>query len=258
MTAQTKRLILGLVVGLGIVLAGYAVYQSLVFKISRTDPAMGAVATRSPFVKIYFNQKIDPSSLKLTDYGDLFSSTKVDDKVITLTFARGLTKDKSYAFSISHVESQSGKIIENKRFDFTAKDIPINKLSKDQQAAILAQQDQIPYSVYAINYDNFDALTEQGISSVQLQDIKSALLYYSKKVGEEYWTITLDPKSLVIVLHDSSARDSNASSATFRIDLAGQRFSVRAEYNGLQDKTYTRIYAPDGSRVFNNATDFSG
>jgi hypothetical protein len=249
---RNKRLaVLGAIL-LGILLIAFTAYNQLVFHIVKTDPGMSAVSQYSPFVRIYFNNDIDAGSLKITDFGGLFESKSVKGKVVELNFARLLTPNKEYAFSIAHVENTRGGVIENKEFRFFAKNIPIAKLSKDQQAAILARQDQIPYSVYSIDYSGFDALTEQGISAGQLLDIKTALFDYSQQASKEYPTMNLDPNSLRIVLHDPSARVSNANSATFTVSLGGAAFSVRSEYNGLEDNTFTRIYDPSGAQVFDN------
>lgn len=239
----------------GLLLVGWLVYQQLVFRVVKTDPSTKSVSTISPFIKVYFSDEIDPSSVKVNDYGGLLDKETVSGKVLELSFARQLELDKEYSIIIAEVKNESGDILQNIKLDFVAKDIPLEELSDDQQQTILEEQDNIPYSVYSIDYVNFGALTDQGVSSGQLQDIKVALYSYSKKINKEFKTMTVDPASLRIVYPDPQARNPLASSATFSVNLGGQVFTVRTEYTGLEDSTFTRIYAPNGGQVFDNLTD---
>lgn len=255
--SQRIKLLAILVVLAVLVILGNVVYNQTVFHIIKTDPDVSAVSKFSPFIKIYFSKSLDTKSLKLSDLGGILSSSTVSGKVVTLTFSQPLVTGKKYSVSIDQIRSLSGSTITNKPITFVAQNISIEKLSKDQQQHIIANQDKIPYSVYAINYENFSALTAQGISSGQLQSIETALFTYSQSVKQRFWTMTLSTSSLNIVFQDPTARDTAdlASSATFNVSMGGQTYKVRTEYTGLDDNTYTRIYDANGQQVFDNTAN---
>jgi hypothetical protein len=254
---QQIRLLAVLVMVLILVWGGFSLYNSLTFHVVKTDPSLGAVSKYSPFIKVYFNKTLNPASLKVSDLGGILSSSSVNGKVVTLKFARDLTVNKKYSVSIDHVRATSGDTITNYAINFTAQNISVDKLSKDQQKFIIANQDKIPYSVYAVTYTNFSALTDQGVSSGQLQNIETALFNYSESIHKQFWTMVLNQNSLNIVFQDPTARDAAdlASSATFTVSMGGQNYTVRTEYTGLDDNTYTRIYDASGTQVFDNTAD---
>lgn len=255
--SQRIKLLVVLVILAIVVLGGFSIYNSLTFHVVKTDPGLGAVSKYSPFIKVYFNKTLNPASLRISDLGGVLSQSSASGKVVTLTFARQLTVGKKYEVSIDHIRSTSGDEIINKNISFIAQDIPVSQLSKDQQNHIIANQDKIPYSVYAINYTGFSALTDQGVSSGQLQDIKTALFNYSQSINKQFWTMVLNQNSLNIVFQDPTARDAAdlASSATFTVAMGGQNYTVRTEYTGLDDSTYTRIYDASGTQVFDNTAN---
>lgn len=254
-----QRRIIGLLVGLMALvcagLIGWSIYNGLTFRITSVDPTMEQVSTQSPFIRIHFNKNLNPASLRVTDNGGILQSSQAQNKTVTLLFARALTAGKKYSVTLDTVRATDGKVISNQVYTFTAQDIPVNELSDDQQNYIVAHQDNIPYLQYTISYTGFSALTDQGITSGQVDDMKTALFNYSKQINKEFWTMSLDTSSVKVVFHDPTTREANASSVTFKVSLGGQYYTVRSEYADLDDNTYTRIYDPSGAQVFDNTAN---
>ena len=218
----------------------------------KTDPQASAVSIHSPFIKLYFSDNLNPSSVHISDYGAIFNKPSVNGKVVTLSFAITPQEGKEYAFIIDSVRSIDGDTITGTKISFTAKNIPYDDLSADQQAALIQKQDRYPYTIDYISYPGFNELSDQGITFSQLQNIKQAIFDYSKVLKKEYWSVSLDPSSVRVVFHDQTARDPSGSSATFNVTMGNQSFSVRTEYTSIGKDTYTRLFAADGSQLFDN------
>jgi len=132
---------LALMAGLIIVLAvGWAIYRSLVFRLVSTDPKTNDVALSSPFFKLSYSQKLAPGvKVQLTPSSALSSYT-IDNKIVTVYLNYPLNSGQKYSLTVSHIVSASGKRLADESFNFSPRYIPGNQLSKDQQAALEANQ----------------------------------------------------------------------------------------------------------------------
>jgi hypothetical protein len=134
----------------------------------------------------------------------------------------------------------NGATITEKTFTFTTKHIPFNKLSKDQQAEILRNQDNFTYGVSAINYVNFGELLANGLPSAQLAAIKQSLFDYSEVIKKQYWKMTLVEGSVSTAPHNPASADTN-STVYFTVSLAGANYNVQATYDTLRDDLYQLV-----------------
>jgi hypothetical protein len=235
------------------VLLGLFIMRTMKFHLIKTDPKLSAVASYTTDMTVYYNKPLDAKSIKLYDPGGMVSKTTVGSKTVTFKFRLALQVDRNYEFFIRSVKSTDGAELKDQSIKFTAKDIPFDKLSAAQQKKVVAQQDQYTYSVQNINYTGFDNLIDQGVTAGEVLDIQTNIYTYSNRVKQKFWTVPLDPNSLVIRFHDPTDREANSSSATFNVNLGGSIFSVRSEYDGISDTTYTRIFDAGGAVVFDNS-----
>ena len=235
-------------------LASFSLYKNITFHITKTDPATSEVSIYSPYIKVYFNNKLDAKSVKIEDYGALFGKRVVNDKTLTLYFNRALLEGKTYAFIIKSVQNTDGEAIQNTKIEFTAQKIAVSELTKEQQSTIIGQQDKYPYAPAYVSYPGFTELTSQGVTSGQLQSIKQATFDYSGTIKREFRKVTLDPATVNIVFHDPTARNPNGSSATFSLTMGNEKYTARAEYVNLDNDVYTRIYNAAGVQVYDSNT----
>lgn len=235
-----------------LLIVGNFVYNLLVFRISGTNPSLSSVSTYTSTVQVNFNHTLRKSSVKISDFGGILSGSIVSNKTLSLKIGQSLKVGQTYTIIIDRAEDTGGKVIINKPITFVVKDIPYDELSKEEQQSLIQNQDVYPYSVSYVTYKNFDALTSQGVSTGQLQNIKEAVYAYSQSINKEFWTVNLQPSTLRVVFNDPTAKKSLTSSATFTIAALGKDYIVRAEYSGLDNKTYTRIYTADGAQVYSN------
>lgn len=137
--AAKRNIILALVFGL-LILASWFIYNSLVFRVTNTNPNTNNISSIAPFFKINFTKNITDKNLSVTSSdSSTVRSIEAKDKTVTVTFS-SLELDKIYTISLNNVESSSGDTIKDKYFSFTTKDIAYDKLPKDQQQGIIDNQ----------------------------------------------------------------------------------------------------------------------
>jgi len=231
---------------------GYLFYRSTLFHIVKTDPKLSGVSASSVVIKVYFNDELNGQSLVLDDPQKILSGSSVISKVLILKLSDSLTINKSYEVIIKNIENKDGDVITNKPLRFTAKDIPITKLSEDQQKAAINNQDKYPYDVHNITYTNFSDLTDSGISAGQLNNIKLALSDYSKVSGKKYLKMTVIDGSTVVTPHDSNSASMD-NKARFTIRMGSDIYQVTVAYQGIYDAVHTVIKNNTGRTVYDSA-----
>lgn len=181
-TAAKLKLLITIVVIALIALAGFLIYRSLQFRMIKTVPAMGAVPTSAPYIRLYFNQSVEAGSVKLTSNSQDFGNYKVDGKTITLPVAAPqLQAGQTYTIELQSVTSTKGKTLASQTYSFVPKVIAFEDLSSEVQQAILQAQANRPKTRDNYAYTGLDALLDQGVSSQQLNDFKQAIFQYLEK-----------------------------------------------------------------------------
>lgn len=236
-----------------LLLCGLLFYKNMQFHLIKTDPKLSAVSQYTSEITLYYNRALDVKSVNVYDPGAILSGKTIEDKTVTVKFGQKLQTGTTYAFIVRGIKSSDGTVLPDRKIEFTVKNIPLNKLSESQQKKIIANQDKYPYAVENIRYSGFDSLIDQGVTSGEMLDIQTDIFKYSKVVNQQFWDVALDPSSLVIAFHDPSAREANASSATFDVKLSGNLVKIRSEYDGISDVTYTRIFDTAGNTLYDSS-----
>lgn len=250
--ARVRRWVVLVIVLLLVGWLSLFIYHQIVFRVSKTDPNMNRVAASSAFIKIYFNKPIASRGLSLSYSSKFVEKYTIGDKEIDLTLpTSGLVVGKRYTITINYVASTGGKVIRNKELRFTAKDIPVSKLSKAQQSALISRQDQYPYASQNINYVGFDNLVKAGLSANQLATVQQDLFGYSIQVNQKFWTMTLVQNSLSVKIHDSSTGNLNDTYA-FRVKLGPDTFSVVALSDPINNQLQLQLFDPNNSLVYDS------
>jgi len=129
--------LIGLIIALAL---GFYVWQAFHFRQTGTYPSLSQIATLTPYIDINFNKPASANDLSITDSSKIVRSNNISGKSLRLSL-RHLAKDQTYTIIIDRVQDKNGRSLNNLRFSFTARDIPFNKLSKDQQKAVVNSQD---------------------------------------------------------------------------------------------------------------------
>lgn len=249
---RLRRLIIAVVIIVVLAAAGYFVYNQVVFRVSKTDPKTGNMPAAAAFIRIYFNKPITTDGLSLSYSSPFITKYTVGDKVINLQVANGgLTVGKHYSINLNYVASKSGKVIRNKTLGFTAKNIRVSSLSKEQQTALINRQDQYPYASQYINYVGFDTLLDNGLSTQQLTTLKEDIFGYSNQVNQKFWTMTLVPGSLSVKIHDA-ASDSYTDTYSFKVKLGNDTLTAQAAADPIEDTLGLQLFDDSGTVVYDS------
>ncbi len=233
-------------------LFGFLIYRSVQFHIIKTDPKLSSVSAIAPYIKVYFNDTLKPNGYVLSDPKKIVTSSNVNGKVLTMNLGSDLTAERNYAVVIKRISNTSGKTLENKVIAFTARSATDVKLSKEQQKTLVARQDAPIYDSGHINYPHFDDLLEYGITPEQIQSMKDLLFDYSNVVHKKYWTMSLNPNSIVVKNHDPSSY-SSTDSVDFKVTLDKVIYIAHAEYDTLYDSVHLQLRSADGTIVYDSA-----
>ena len=138
------RLAVMLVVFLVLCLLIFHVAQSMKFIMESTSPSLNNVGADSPFIRINFSKQLSKKGLLVKPKeGNFIYSTSVAAQTLTVNFNQ-LQPNRSYTINIASIGSTGGKELHNINLTFTAKNLPFNKLTTDQQKAIVGAQDKYP------------------------------------------------------------------------------------------------------------------
>jgi hypothetical protein len=224
----------------------------LFFRVSKTDPNLNNVAAASAYIDIYFSKDIVASSVSLKYSQPFVHKTEIGDNKIRLDLqTEGLEPDQSYTITIVRVDSADGKQLRDKKLTFKAKDIAVNKLSASQLKALLDKQDHYPYEVQYVTFDGFDQLLDRGVSAEQLQTLKDDIFNYSKQVKQEYWTVKMDPSSVVFQLHNAESADLTDRLSS-KVILNGETYTLNAALDPIDNIASAQLLNAGGVVVYDS------
>lgn len=232
---------------------GFMAYRASQFHIVKTDPDTANMPAVAPYLRVYFNDKINASSFEYTDDPtNIISSVDTGEKDITFHFTKNLTKDIQYVITIDQIKNIDGEAIIDKQITFVPKDIPFTGLSEQQQKTLVNRQDERLYELNSINYTNFGTLLDYGITAGQLENIKLSIYNYSIIVDKKFWNITVDPNSITISNHDPES-SSSQTKADFTVTLEDTTYRLHAEYELLYDSVYVQLYDAGNNLAYDSA-----
>jgi hypothetical protein len=213
---------------------------------------MGNVAAASAYIDINFSKDIVASSLSIKYSEPFVRKTEIGENNVRLDLQHGGFKvGREYTITIVRVDSTSGKQILNKQLRFTAKDVPVSKLGKSQQQALVNKQDQYPYAPEYISYPGFDALLTRGVSSEQLQSMKESMFNYSNAVKKQFNTITLETSSVTYQRHDPEAADLK-DHLTFRVKLGSDIYLTSVALDPIDNTAVLQLTNSEGVVVYDS------
>jgi len=182
------------------------------FHVVSTDPTTNQVSNAVPFFKVNFNKSLLASALTITSSPSITKDYSISGKTLNITLAP-LTVNQAYTISIKSITDTSQKTLSNLVFRFTAKSIYPTDLPKDQQQAILKNQDN--YSSPA-NDPIFKNLPHQTLSYTLTGQISSsqlllnAQLFVSQaEMGDESAAVAQDKQEVVSYIQSLGLNPSN-------------------------------------------------
>ncbi len=244
---STRKLII-IAIALVVGLLSIFIYKQSQFRVTSTTPDLSSFSSITPYMKINFNRVILDDDLRIADdpVSSIIDKKVIKGKTLTIFFKKSLEPETDYILTLTQIKSITGDVIEDKKLPFTAKNIDIKGLSKDQQRYLVDSQDQPIYEPTYLNYPGFDSLTDYGMTSAQLSYFKRTLFDYSNTVDKKYYTMKLLPESVVFT---GRSRDNPTDTvkADFVLDLGGTNFQTHIEYELTSNAVRLRLVAPDGT-----------
>lgn len=130
-----RKAIAGLVILL-LLLAGLVIYNTQVFRLVGTDPAMNKFSSSVLFIKISFNKSLIANKLTITGSDNSVDSYSVNGSVITVLLNSPLETGKQYQLNVVGISNAQGQKLANQVFVFTPQNLPESSLSVAQKSAL--------------------------------------------------------------------------------------------------------------------------
>ncbi|HUA13584.1 MAG TPA: hypothetical protein VL989_03735 [Candidatus Sulfotelmatobacter sp.] len=248
-----KRTVLVLVV---IVLAviGFSVFKNIGFRISGVEPDTSNFASISPFMKISFNRTLSSKGLVLSSSYSIISSYKVSGSDLFVDLKVPLTAGYPYYVKVVRVQDTKGNVLKNQTISFTPKNIAFQNLSPDQQRALLETQAKKPDSKANITYNNFDYLTNYGLTDTQVDTLEQAFFNFK----EDAKVVTISTPSVAAAPH-SADTSSTQGTITFSVSVDGTDYNASVNYTQLGVDAQLYLYNPStNAQVFNSYSVANG
>lgn len=242
---RITRFVFVLVMFVLVMFVGYQLYLSRHFRVTNTSPKTSNIAAVSPFLKINFNRQLSPKGLSLSSSYSVIKSYRIDGKTLVVNLKTPMTASYSYYVKINNVHDVGGEKLTNKVFLFTPKNIAYQKLSKDQQSALLQAQANRPHTVGDITFAGIDTLVSYGVSNTQATSLRQDFFNFSPKAQK------ISIRNAAPVPHDRNSASTN-STINFTVKIDSQTYAGRIDYSLLSD--YLRLYLSDsnGTTVFDS------
>jgi len=191
------KLFIILAVVFAVIIAAIMLIQGRRFHVVSSVPdATGTVPTSLNSFQVETNKDLAPDidyMKQLEDPAQHVKSIKVDGKKLKITTAEHAV-DKKYSFTIKNIRAKSGESIQAVKFNYTARYVAYEKLSKAEKAQLEEQKtsvlkadpilDHLPHSTldYSLEAQFGDA--EAGATSSFVLNAKLLLTNADVKIGE--------------------------------------------------------------------------
>jgi hypothetical protein len=134
------------IVALGIVIVlvviAYVAVSNLGFKIKAVRPPLDSVGALTPYIDFSFNKTLDSETTKVeSSPAWVITQQDVQTNKIRVFLQRPLIVGSTYKLSLSAKAAGGDKMI-RRTYSFTVKDIPFEKLPKEQQEYLTTGQNQ--------------------------------------------------------------------------------------------------------------------
>lgn len=135
----TKKLVRKVTVGFVILLllvVGLVIYNTQVFRLVGTDPAMNRFSSSALFIKISFNKPLLANKLMVTGSDNSVDSYSVNGSVISVLLNSPLETGKQYQLNVVGISDTQGQKLADQVFVFTPQNLPESSLSAAQKGAL--------------------------------------------------------------------------------------------------------------------------
>lgn len=246
------RRLLPYVLVLGVLITGLLIFQVSRFHLVSTTPSLKSVSIITPSISFNYSSRLSETGVKVSSRDGVVKSFAVSNKalVVSIDTAR-LTVGKTYELIVGPLQDTRNRKLAEKTYSFKVVSVDFGQLSKSQQADILKQQANVPYTRSSINYAGFDALTGSGLSLTQLEGTKQAFFLYSNFVNQKASLVAVVDGSVVQAPYDSSS-SSQTSSVSFSVKVDGSSFNARLVYSGLSDVELFLYNQNNGGLVYDS------
>lgn len=238
--SKLAKTLLYFIVALVILFAAYQFYLSRHFRVVNTNPKTNNIAAVSPFLKVNFNRQLSSRKLSVTSSYSVIKSYRIQGKSLIVSLKSPMTASYSYSITIDSITDTKNEKITNKIFSFSPKNIAYQKLSKDQQAALLQAQANRPPSVSGISFVGINSLVNYGVTNNQATSLRQDFFSFAPKTNK----VTIS--NIVPIPHNRNSASTD-DTINFNARIDSKTYSARIDYSLLTNSM--RLYLNDASGV---------
>jgi hypothetical protein len=221
---RSSRLFLPIIL-LILAFAGYQIYLAATFRITGTTPATGKVAAISDRFQINFNRSLSDQGLSVSADPQIIKSTSIQGKQIILKLIAPLNVKQTYTINISQICDQKGECLRDKKIKFTARDLSINDIVKNQGVSGLPQQSKPQPNRSDISFSGFEELENRGLTSDYLTQVEQDIFIFKQTAS----SASIDTST---INHLHTPNDPNyTDTLSFSVVVDDSVYSARVLYN---------------------------
>lgn len=248
-----NRLLLYVLVLLAFVM-GLLVFRVLSFHLISTTPNLKAVTIITPSVVFNYSSRLSETGMKVSSRDPIVKSFAVNNKSLVVNLSSAtLIVGKTYTITVGSLQDTKNRKLGAKTYSFKVVSVSFSELSKSQQADVMKRQANVPYTRSSITYSGFDVLTNNGLSTYQLEDVKQAFFLYSNSIKQKVSRVTLVNDSLVLGPYDSNSPNP-ISSSTFSVKVDDTALGAKLVYSGLSAAELYLYDQVSGGQLFDSGS----
>jgi Bacterial Ig-like domain len=222
--------------------------RSKKFHVVSTNPGTSSVSLISPFLDVNFNKQLVPSSLVINSSSGLVSSYYVQGKSIVINLNTPMNEGQTYSVNITQIADTTGDKLSDISVSFTPKNIALQNLPQDQQAAILKKQTGYQNPLNSVIYSGVSYLTDNGISVVQINQLETDFLQFKPSAKN----VSISPNGVEVYKNNSSI--SVSFSVDFSVTIDGTSYKAVGTYSGINSIALV-LYNPQTSGQVYSSTN---
>ena len=196
-----KKLIIGVLVFIFVTVLSLIAVQGLSFHLINIDPSSDYFPDSTPVVFATYNKPLQATHITISIVPHIDTSYNVVQKKLIISLHGKLSDTVRYRLTIQNVHDTTGSEIVSSVYTFTPQSIPLDQLSSEIQDVIHANQDaNLPWTRNSTMYNGADALSNQGLSLLQVDALKQAIFTYGLSLHKKIHTVTIDPQTVAPML----------------------------------------------------------
>jgi hypothetical protein len=255
---MNKKNLLILVVAAVVVFFGFAIWQSITFRLVDSIPGNNSHPNQYTLVAFKFNKSLsssDASANQISIVPDVPGRSSIDGKEVIFIPVSSYQTRVEYTATLSNILGANGEKLADITIKFTPQYVTYSDLPNDVKARLVNQTDvndtkPVPYSAASIAISGSDDFLNHGVSTEQLDGLKSAFYKFFKSKGIEIRGVNLS--DLTKTPHDRYS-SSTVDTITFTVALDnGTKYKGKIEYSNITTVRLLLYASESGAQVYDS------